>query len=257
MQIIPRHVVCILGHWKDFSNVRATVDAFEDGFNFDEEYSQLTHDSRMTAAFEVSMNTVDSSMTQLDRDNIASHTGVAYVLSPPLLPDKAELISGKTLLLVDASLKAGGVAAKSESAGLAHGRQHWMDLAQKYSSAIEKGDQFKASATLCDAWIKRPFHDELTNSYYSIGMHLLGFRDTEIENSLDPISAIKWIDLMNLYVAADKPTRPIIPGEVFSRNDEGPRWIIQHTSCQRYETDEFFFNPYGYHRLEKSNPDAD
>ena len=33
--------------------------------------------------------------------------------------------------------------------------------------------------------------------------------------------------------------------------DEGPRRIMRFKPCQRYTDDEFFYNPYGYIRLEK------
>ena len=85
-------------------------------------------------------------------------------------------------------------------------------------------------------------------------MHLLGRRDTEIEDSLEPSDALEWIDLMGLYLVADKPNRPINDGEGFRLRDEGPRRIIRKIPCERYEEDEFFFNPHGYHKLV---PDSD
>jgi hypothetical protein len=85
--------------------------------------------------------------------------------------------------------------------------------------------------------------------FYSVGMHLLGQRDTEIEDSLDPATALEWIDLLSLYLIADNPTRPVDDGDGFRLRTAGPRRVIRHVPCDRYEDDEYFFNPYGYHRL--------
>jgi hypothetical protein len=42
-------------------------------------------------------------------------------------------------------------------------------------------------------------------------MHLLGQRDIEIESSLDPDAAVEWIDLLGLYLVADRPNQLLQP----------------------------------------------
>ena len=249
MNPLPRHVICFLGRWQDFSDVRAAVASCGDDFTFDEEYSRLSPDSRMLTAFEASVDRFNPTMTDEDWESIRSHTAVAYILSPPMPQQVAESISARSLLLTSMLLNQGALAAKSESAGLAHGRARWIELGREYSDAIDGGDKYSASCTLCRAWVQRAIHDPSTGTIYSVGMHLLGQRDTEIDDSLDMATALEWIDLMGLYLVADKPDRPVLDGEGFRLREGGPRRMIRHVRCERYEDDDFFFNPYGYNRL--------
>ena len=92
MDIFPRHVICILGRWHDFSDVQAAVAACGDDFTFDEEYSQLSPDDRMSTAFEASMDRFNPTITDEDWENIRSHSAVAYILSPPMPQPAAESV---------------------------------------------------------------------------------------------------------------------------------------------------------------------
>jgi hypothetical protein len=58
------------------------------------------------------------------------------------------------------------------------------------------------------------------------------------------------MDLLGLYLVGDRPTRRLKDGEGFRLKDAGPRQVMRLVPCQRYEEDDFFFNPYGYIRLE-------
>ncbi len=249
MTIQPRHVICVLGQWNDFSSVKSVVDSVSPGFTLDLEYSQLEPDKRMKEAFKASLDRNKVTVQDADWRTIDSHSAVAYVLSRPIRKADSESISATALLLVAELLKNGGVAAKSESAGLAHGRNHWLELARQYRQAIKDGDAHAASATLYQAWVQRAIFDEDTSSLYSVGMHLLGHRDVEIDDDLEVPEAVKWIDLMGLYLVADKPKRPLRNGEGFRLCNSGPRRIIELDDCERYAEDDFFFNPYGYVRL--------
>jgi thiol-disulfide isomerase/thioredoxin len=249
MEILPRHVICVLGQWHNFDQVKDAVAACGEDFTLDEEYSQLSPDARMTAAFEASVDRFHPSMTDDDWEAVRNHTAVAYILSPPIHADAAESISARALLLTATLLNQGGLAAKSESAGLAHGRSRWIELGRSYMEANTAGDPHSASATLYWAWVQRLLHDPADGLFYCCGMHLLGHRDTEIDDSLPVADALEWIDMMGLYLVADKPDRPVLAGEGFRLCDEGPRRIINFTACERYDDDGFFFNPYGYNRL--------
>jgi hypothetical protein len=251
----PRHVICILGKWGDFNEVEAIVRQLGGpGFELDREFSQLEPDSRMLTSFEASYDRVAPSMTEKDWRAIRRHTAVAYVLSPPLRKNLAAEVSGVALLLTAALLVEGGEAAKGESAGIAHGRAQWMSLATEYYRATERGDSHAQGATLYRAWVRRPLFDEDEAVYYSCGMHLLGARDIEIESSLDLDTALEWIDLLSLYLVADRSlNRPVKDGEGFRLLDAGPRRAMRFGQCRRYEQDEFMFNPYGYIRLEPSD----
>jgi hypothetical protein len=219
------------------------------GFVLDREFSQLEPDRRMVRSFEASYDRVTPSMMDSDWDAIRAHSAVAYVLSPPIREGQAPDISGRALLLTAALLQGGGVAAKGESAGIAHGRARWLNLAADYTQAAARKDLHTLGATLYWAWVRRPLLDEDSGVFHSCGMHLLGERDVEIESSLDVDEAVEWIDLLGLYLVADRPKRKIKNGEGFRLRDGGPRRVLQLEPCQRYEEDAFLFNPYGYIRL--------
>lgn len=253
MNIHPRHVICVLGRWDSFAPVQSIVDSVSPEFTLDHEYSQLEPDNRMKDAFKASLDHNNPTIHGAEWRAIDSHSAVAYVLSPPIEQVDAESISASSLLLVAELLNNGGVAAKSESAGLAHGRDRWLELARQYRQAIEAGDAHAATATLYRAWVQRAIHDEDTSSLYSVGMHLLGHRDVELDDCLEVSDAVRWIDLMGLYLVADKPKRALRNGEGFRLSENGPRRIIELDDCQRYAEDDFFFNPYGYIRLVEGN----
>jgi hypothetical protein len=181
---------------------------------------------------------------------VRTHGAVAYVLSPPIRNDHAAEISGRALLLTAALLRGGGVAAKGESAGIAHGRARWLELAEEFARAREDCDTHTEGATLYWAWVRRPMIDDDEAVYYSCGMHLLGGCDVEIQTSLDLADALEWMDLLGLYLVGDRPTRPLNDGDGFRLKDEGPRRVMRFRPCERYEEDGFMFNPYGYIRLE-------
>jgi hypothetical protein len=224
------------------------------GFRLDREFSQLTPDRRMIASFEASYDRVSPSMTEEDWQAVRQHSAVAYVLSPPIPKGQAGDISGRALLLTAALLEQGGVAAKGEGAGIAHGRARWTELADDYARARERAEAFTQGATLYRAWMRRPLLDESEAVFYSCGMHSLGERDVEIESSLGVDAAVRWVDLLGLYLVADRPERPVKDGEGFRLDDSGPRRVLRFRPGERYEEDSFLFNPYGYIRLEASGP---
>jgi hypothetical protein len=248
--ILPRHVICVLGLWDSLDLVEEMVRRVGGlGLSLDREFSQLAPDSRMIRSFEASYDRVNPSMTEEDWQAVREHTAVAYVLSPPLPRARAADISGRVLLLIAELLRGDGVAAKGESSGITHGRNLWLELADIAAQATDRDDAVKRSATLYRAWVRRPLLDPEAAVLYSCGMHLLGEPDMEIESSLDIDAALEWIDLLGLYLVADRPARPIKDGEGFRLTDTGPRRIMRLRPCDRYAEDEFFFNPYGYTRL--------
>ena len=251
--IVPRHVICVLGNWQTLDHVDAVVrNQGMPGFMLDRTYSQISPDERMTDSFKVCYDRVSPSMKDEDWQAVKDHKAVAYVLSPPVQKEQASEISAGALLLTAALLKNGGVAAKGESSGIAHGRDHWLELADKVIASRKQRDQHSADAILLWTWVRKPILDQEQALLYTCGMHLLGAPDVEVESSLEISSALEWMDLLGLYLAADRPSRPLQDGEGFRLRADGARRIMRMRPCARYEEDSFKFNPYGYIRLERS-----
>jgi hypothetical protein len=246
MQIVPRHVVCVLGTWTSWDDVERVVrEVGGEGFALDDDYSALGADPRMVRAFEASRDRVTPSFTDDDVAAVREHRAVAYVLSPPLEESRAREISGRMLATTAALLEMGGTAAKSESAGIAHGRARWLGLAERHRT----GDALARAAVLAAAWVRRPLEDEDRGVYYSCGMHLLGERDVEIPSATEPLEAVTWMDALCIYLLAEKPASGLRDGETFHPTPEHPKRVLRGAPCDRYEEDDFFFSPYGYFRL--------
>lgn len=235
----PRHVLCVPGHWRSFDALEAL--AARSGFELDREFSQLEPDARMPAAFDVSFDRVSISVTPEDREAIAGHTAVAYLLSPPITRQNAGLVSMQALKLVEALFAAGAVAVKSESAGIAHGRERWLELAKGAQSDSSAGEE------LYFAWVRRPLLSG--DVFYTCGMHLLGEPDLQISSELSPMDAVRWLDALALYLVTERPPFGVHPGNTFVRTPEDTKRVMRFLPCREYESDDFFFNPQGYVRL--------
>lgn len=235
----PRHVLCALGPWKSFDELDALAERF--GFEVDHEFSQLERDERMPRAFDVSFDRVSLSVTPEDRDAIAQHTAVAYLLSPHISKQKAGIISMQALKVVEALFAAGAVAVKSESAGIAHGKDRWLELAAGAQADTSVGEE------LYFAWVRRPLKGD--DVFYTCGMHLLGEPDLQVSSALAPMDAVSWLDALALYLVTERPPRGVHPGNTFVRTPEDTKRVMRFLPCTEYEGDDFFFNPYGYVRL--------
>lgn len=247
MSILARNVLCVLGHEGELSTFEELLTGDFADFTFDDEYSSDEADERMPRAFEVSAAAGASTLDDDDERAIVEHGSVAYLLSPRIEVARSLELAELSLRLVAECFARGAVAVKTESVGLAHGKQRWLELASDLARAKAEGDDHAARAALYFAWVQRPIRDG--DLQYSVGMHLLGQPDTEIDAELGYTEACEWIDLMGLYLVADQPDRPVKSGEGFRLAEDGPRRIIEKHPCRRYESDDFFHNPFGYHRL--------
>lgn len=228
LSVKPRHVICVLGEWKSLQIVEKTVSEFGRGFSLDKEYSKTEPDQRMEKAFSACLDRVYKTFTNNDWAKVKRHNTVAYVLSPPIDRNQALAISAAALEITARLVGAGATAVKSESAGIAHGLDHWMSLAQKKALRL--------------AWVRRPIQDE--DTLYSCGMHLLGQPDIECVGGFEELEAVRWIDaLAEKLISGQRTTNR------FSLDGRIPEKKLQSVPCERYEEDEFFFNPYGYVRI--------
>lgn len=234
----PRHILCVLGTWSKFDSVKEIVEKVGGGFELDIECSELEPDERMQMAFEACMDRVTPTMTDEDWTAIEEHSAVAYVLSPYMTADSAKMISGKLLMILSALLENGGVAAKSESAGIAHGLAKWRQLIAAYEA--EQAEEAK-SRILYEAWVRRPIKEG--DLLYSVGMHLLGKPDIQVNDCVE-LKAVKLIDSIALRILSSD--------RLSFYDDVGGECTVQLLPCERYTSEDPNHNPYGYVHLEKA-----
>lgn len=237
----PLHVLCVLGSGMDFAAIEHVVGALGGPlFTLDREASEHEHDPRMPVAFKACL--AGLTFTDADWDAVDHHDSVAYVLAKGG-QEHASYISER-MLAVAAELfeRWGATAIKSESSGLAHGRETWLALAE---DAAEP-------ETLRRAWVKRPIHGD--DVLYTCGMHLLGVPDVELEAEglLDEDRLGEWVELIDGlagYLLSEPRAAEIRDGEGFRLAEDAPRWLLRQHTCDRYDDEDIFFNPYGYWRL--------
>jgi len=240
--IQPRHVLCVLHHASTPVRKLAT----EAGCEYDAEFSQSAPDSRMRNAFEACADRLVPSMSDEDWAAIESHTAVSYVLSPRLTPQNSMEVSARMLNLVGVLFRAGALAVKEESSGITHGRKRWVQLEADASKDRD--------ACQLRAWVRLPIRSGAID--YSVGMHLLGTTDVEIEhaNTIES-ERVDTMDMFLHYLVVDKPAN-LQPGHTFRVAADARRFRLSRERCTRYEADDFFHNPYGYWRLSAMTQDA-
>lgn len=224
----PRFILCLLGPSGWLPKVEQRVAAYGHGFTLDQEFSIETSDERMPTSFAASWDRVPPTHTEADRNTMYTHGSVAYVLSENLAAASSVDTGARALGLIDALFADGALACKCDTAGVAHGAKRWRTLAAR----LREADQRERGAILYRAFVRRPLSDE--GVLYSCGMHLLGCPDIEYLGPRNQLAATALIDRAAKSVLAGAP------GD------------LAHSPCSRYEGDFFFYNPYGYLRVEEA-----
>ncbi|MFI6741605.1 hypothetical protein ACIBI9_52570 [Nonomuraea sp. NPDC050451] len=249
-EAFPRHVLCVLGAGLGLSEMERIAAGFG-GFVLDREYSEAEPDPRMPEAFEASM--AAASFDEADWAAVESHDTVGYLLSAPMMQDLAFDTSRRLLAVTAALLRAGALAVKNESSGIAHGRDRWLALADRADEATDEATDEALADALVAAWVKRPIYDGQV--LYSCGMHLLGAPEVEIEVGEEPPAKdrlpelVAHLDTLAIYLLTDPRAEEIEDGAGFRMAEDAPRWLLRTGACDRYDEDDLFFNPYGYIRL--------
>jgi hypothetical protein len=141
------------------------------------------------------------------------------------------------IILIKEAFEKGARAVKCDSSGIAHGKARWLELAT---------ERTPIDAYL--AYVRRPIGSDET--MYSCGMHLVGLPDIKVICFSDR-DAARIMDVFAGYLINEGGKRTVKAGHTFSCSKEDPVLRISHDECRDYETDDFFFNPYGYWILEK------
>ncbi|MFD0969846.1 hypothetical protein [Plantactinospora endophytica] len=249
----PPHVLCVLGTGLDLDLVaRLAAEIAGPDCTLDTEFSRPEPDRRMVASFRSSLT--GASFTDADRRSVREHDTVAYLLSPPATRRTAIEVSRRMLALTAALLRNGATAVRNESSGLAHGRDRWLDLADRASAAT---DEPTLAVVLHRSWVKRPITDGV--ALYSCGMHLLGAPDVELRagrpTGPDEVDAqVRLLDALARYLLTEPRAREIRDGETFALAADAPHWVLGRRECARYDPDDLYRNPYGYWCLTPGQP---
>jgi hypothetical protein len=243
----PRHVLCFLGRENGLSalqeSVRAAIDKFGDGFTVDGDFSQDKPDDRMVRSFNICWDRVDpNAYEEADEDAVATHGSVLYVLGPSMTAETTVTTSAKALMLAQYMLDHGAIAAKGESAGVAHGVQRWKVLFEQARSAAASHDLLALAKACRLAFARRPIGDDV-EGMASVGFHLVGLPDVlitfERKDDQPPSTNTEQLKIAALIdEIADEMTREGVEKALADRH-------AALSDDTRYEQDEYKFNPFG------------
>ncbi|NTG50789.1 hypothetical protein G6M04_25710 [Agrobacterium rhizogenes] len=243
----PRHVLCFLGKENGLAalqqSARAAIDLFADDFTVDKEFSQDEPDDRMERSFNVCWDRVDpNAYEETDEDAVTGHGSVLYVLGPSMTADIAVTTSAKALMFVQYMLDHGAIAAKGESAGVAHGVRRWKELFEQARDAAASHDLLILARTCRLAFARRPIGDD-AEGMASVGFHLVGLPDVLVtfarKDNHQPSTNAEQLKIAALIDdIADEMTREGVETALADRKAT----LADDT---RYEEDGYKFNPFG------------
>jgi hypothetical protein len=141
-------------------------------------------------------------------------------------------------------LRAGGVAMKCESSGIAHRSAWWEKLAERAFGP----DVAQRWSGLFDAFVQYPIQSD--PDLYTCGLHLLGKPDLIVATELMPVKeAVILFRVFAMYLLAECPEGAFGSGHTFSLNSDAPKYHVLWEACTGYDEDDFFFNPFGRWRF--------
>ncbi|MER6630374.1 hypothetical protein ABT301_19440 [Streptomyces sp. NPDC000987] len=252
----PGHVLCAVGVGLDADALSAAIEEAGEG-EFRLAELRQRPDPRMRAAFDAALDarrsTLDDEFTEDDWAAVDAHDSAAYVLSPLTSQFTALDISERALAVTAALLNCGATAVKNESSGVTCGRERWLDLAEMAEAAEDEHD---LATVLRRAWVVPALPSRRDGVLYSRGMHLLGEADVELAPGRGHAEELEvrdeWLltmDAVAHYLLTEQPEQGIQDGEGFRVSPDAPRWVMHRLECERYSSESFAFNPYGYWRL--------
>lgn len=229
-------ILCIPGPWTSRSEFLRAIIAVEPTGDFmfaggilahpkGNDHVKVTYedaDPRMAESFEVAGQ---GKISEATHQQIASHGGVVYLHFPMDLPGQRERI----IKFTDVLRRAGGIAIKVESSGIAHDWDGWF-----YWLDGEVHEQYRAVVLLVV--------DDL--HYYSCGMHHFGLPDCSVPASLHAQDAADLAHQFNLFQIIDQPR--LGDGHTFSMDAGSPRYQLTWSGDHRHESDDLFLNSHGF-----------
>jgi Domain of unknown function (DUF4261) len=238
MAALVQTVVGIPGAWISRTDIVTSIAKQSDGFLFaggvimnrttqqGVKLEVYEHDPELPQAF---ARAGHRALTQADLDAIAAHTYTLYLVGQGGSVDAARRIMEIAVGL----LKAGGIAVKVESTGIAHSARDWLTFAAH-----------PEATALYHAYVVLIGEE---GTYYSCGMHNLGLRDAIMSGATDAKTATSLLETFLLYTLLEAPT--LRDGHTFSMNANAPSYRLTTEVGQTYPADSLFYNPFGMWRL--------
>ncbi len=180
------------------------------------------YDPRLVDVFET---IGDSSITDQELQRIAQHRSTLWVLSPDVSINQARRMMDVGMTL----LKAGGLAIKVETSGVAHSAKRW--------------NEFAASDSLQPMYCAYVNLIEGAEYFYSCGMHNFGLPDVSVTSEIGAAEATKLLNQFNTYQLEDLPQ--LDEGDYFSLDEHSRRYKLTFEACEVYEPEQPFYNPFG------------
>lgn len=183
-------------------------------------------DPRLAVAFRIAcQGKMDEEMLRV----LARHASVAYLRFPADLAAQSERMLKFSRLLE----RAGGLAVKVETCGVAH---NWAQWASLLKGALP--GQYAAGVTLVTS----------ADFYYSCGMHNFGLPDYEVSGALDFDSAMHLMNQFNLWRLSALPA--LSDGHSFSLGKGAPSFKLLRQADPRHAAGAALFNRHGLWRLD-------
>lgn len=230
-------VLGIPGLWSERTEILSAIEQQTDGLVF---VGKLLFDRRTNQGFVVDVYEHDATLrkafavtgrgliAEQDLEAIAGHTYTLYVKGPGGTINAALRMMELGVQL----LKAGGIAVKVETAGLAHSAQDWQRFAAH-------GLDF-----LCDAYATVIQEQD---TYYSSGMHNLGLGDALVRDDITLQGANHLIKNFLRYTILEQPI--LKNGDTFRIDVQSPYYRLTHQEDIIHPSDDPFHNPLGLWHL--------
>jgi hypothetical protein len=247
---LPRIVLCLLGNGRFAQECTPLLD-FEKV-----EYEFTVQDPHMVRSFVHSASPLDTCLEDADMQQIPQHAMVLYVLSKNFTAAQGPAECQRFLSLGTRLLAKGGIAMKCDSSGIAHGRVHWVKLANDVAAGVDTASTAYWYALL-RAFVQWPIQSQ--SDLFTCGMHLLGQPDLIVsEQVLLPYlsdanllgaAAVDLFGSFAMYLLSECPAGKFTSGSTFRADQDSPRLRVLWEGCSGYDDDEYFFNPFGRWRF--------
>ena len=233
-------IIGIPGNWKNRTELIQAVATKSEGYLM---AGNIIYNSQKNIGFQVEVYDYEpnlketfiyasrDSFQQSLLDEIDQHTYTVYIIADAeSVEDVKEVVDVGVGLL-----KAGGLAVKIESSGVAYTKEDWNEL----HSNKEIFPLYSHFVTLIGE----------EECYFSCGMKAFGLPDVVTPSTIDPVEAADILNNFNLYNIIENPI--FNNGETFSVGEDTPVLKITAINDYRYDQEDLFFNPFGLLELKQ------